>query len=660
MPAKGVRLHAATLVGYLCVALATAWPLPMYLSTALPGSPGGDTGVYVWNLWVFRHEIVAHSHFPFFTREILAVGPTVPLTLHNYTSFANLLAFPLLPWLGTVATFNVLLIANGVASAYAMFLFARARLADAAAAWIAGLLFGFSPFMSARATEHFSLVQAAPLPIFALLLYRVWVHPTMKLAVAAGVVVAWAYLCDPYYAVYCLLMAAFTVAASAIALERSAAPGRLARHTMLLDLALILVGGLILGIVLRGGGQLEIFGLRVSVRRLYNPVMVFTVLALIRVWILIGARITFSLRRLPPLRVAAAAAIGCAALLAPVLYAMSTTVGHRQWIGPTVHWRSSAPGVDLLALFAPNPLHPLFGEATRAWIGSLPNGFVENVASIPWIAMGTLAVAVLWKRLRVPKAWIGWTSVFVILALGPFVRIAGETMYIPGPWALLRYVPVVGAARMPTRFTVLVMLCVAMLLGLAVRHLRERSARPRLIAGVIGALLIFEMMPAPRVLHSARVPSFFSIVAEDPRPLRVLQLPFGIRDGLSSRGNFSAIAQFFQTVHEKPLVGGYLSRLPNGEVERFRKVLVLRVLMRLSEERRVEPELRARALQSAAHDAARLRIGYVVVQRTQTSDELLQFAQEAFTMRLVAKDGEWELYSTAALVNLEAAESANR
>src|SRR5918992_2843117 len=182
MPARSVRLHAVTLAAYVCVAVAFAWPLPLHLSSALPGSPGGDTGVYVWNLWVFRHEIVAHSHFPFSTLEILAGTPAVPLTLHNYTTVANILAFPLLPSLGTVATFNVLVIASGIASAYAMFLFARARLGDAAAAWIAGLLFGFSPFMSARATEHFSLVQAAPLPIFAWLLYRIWLQPTMKLA----------------------------------------------------------------------------------------------------------------------------------------------------------------------------------------------------------------------------------------------------------------------------------------------------------------------------------------------------------------------------------------------------------------------------------------------------------------------------------------------
>ena len=94
MPARDVRRHLAALVGYACVALLCAWPLPLHLFDALPGPRSGDTGVYVWNLWLFRHEIVAHHHYPFFTLEILSFAPRVPLALHNYTTFANVLAFP--------------------------------------------------------------------------------------------------------------------------------------------------------------------------------------------------------------------------------------------------------------------------------------------------------------------------------------------------------------------------------------------------------------------------------------------------------------------------------------------------------------------------------------------------------------------------------------
>ena len=75
MPTTKVGLHLAVLTGYLCIALAFSWPLPLHLGTTLLGPVSGDTGVYVWNLWVFRHEIVTHAHFPFLTMEVMPLGP---------------------------------------------------------------------------------------------------------------------------------------------------------------------------------------------------------------------------------------------------------------------------------------------------------------------------------------------------------------------------------------------------------------------------------------------------------------------------------------------------------------------------------------------------------------------------------------------------------
>src|SRR5262245_15836612 len=132
-----LRLHFVVLAAYAAVAIAFAWPLPLHLSTALPGPVSQDTGVYVWNLWVFRHEVVAHHQFPFATLEIMSLAHRVPLALHNYTAAADAIAFPLLPLLGTVRTFNILIIGSGVLSAYAMFIFARRLTGDASAAWLA-------------------------------------------------------------------------------------------------------------------------------------------------------------------------------------------------------------------------------------------------------------------------------------------------------------------------------------------------------------------------------------------------------------------------------------------------------------------------------------------------------------------------------------------
>ena len=86
------------------------WPLPLHLGTHLTGDPGGDTGVYVWNQWVFHQEITTGQN-PLTTEKILSLSRPADLTQHNYTAFLNLLALPLISWLGTIAAFNVVFLA---------------------------------------------------------------------------------------------------------------------------------------------------------------------------------------------------------------------------------------------------------------------------------------------------------------------------------------------------------------------------------------------------------------------------------------------------------------------------------------------------------------------------------------------------------------------
>jgi predicted branched-subunit amino acid permease len=68
---------------------------------------------------------------------------------------------------------------------------------------------------------------------------------------------------------------------------------------------------------------------------------------------------------------------------------------------------------------------------------------------------------------------------------------------LPGVAALL---PIVGAARTPTRLTILVMLGVSMLLVMAVQHLTSHARHPRFIVAGIGALLLFELIPPAHAL----------------------------------------------------------------------------------------------------------------------------------------------------------------
>jgi hypothetical protein len=249
-----------------------------------------------------------------------------------------------------------------------------------------------------------------------------------------------------------------------------------------------------------------------------------------------------------------------------------------------VPWRSSAPGLDAAAFLLPNPNHPLAPQALVDWYSRQPGHFEESVASIPWTAIAVILVA--WRlgpRGR-SRFWLGLTLLFAVMALGPFVRIAGLETYIPTPWTFLRYVPVIGEARMPTRMAVIVVMGVAVLFAGALAALTERWPHRRrwLLAG-IGLTLAFELAPAPRRLHAADVPSVYQTIAVDPSPSKVLELPFGVRDGLSSFGDYTARSQFHQTFHGKPLVGGAMSRVSDRKKAFYRGWPLLNTLMQLSE-----------------------------------------------------------------------------
>jgi hypothetical protein len=630
---------------YLSVAALFTWPLPLHLSESFLGPPGSDLGVYVWNLWVFRHELVAHPSFPFFTNEILSLSPSLPLTLQNYTTFANLLAFPALPFTGIVATLNLLTLVNLVLAGYAMFVYALRRMQDAAAAVIAGLLFGFSPFMTARAAEHFSLIQAAPLPVFGLLMLRLAQQPTLRLSILAGVVVAWAFLCDPYYAVYCLYILAFMVAYSVVNIDFRPEPLRREWWTTLLDIAILSVLGLVIGILVSGGGRVQVLGVRISMFRLYTPVLVLTVLVGIRAWILLHPHLRLVLPAWrPSAMVAAPAAVALIVVLAPVLVPMFAAAADG-FPGPgPVLWRSSSPGLDAAAYFMPNPFNPWIGSWCAAWYQARSNGFAENVVSVPWVALGVMAAATLVARRWAHAGWVAFTAAFALMSLGPFIVVGGMMTHIPGPWALLRYLPVLGAARMPTRLSILVFLGLSMLVAMAVHALRRQVPWPKTITAAIGLMLVVEMAPGQRTMYSAAIPAIHRTIKADPRLVRVTNLPFGLRDGLSSVGNTSAVYQYHQTAHEKPLVGGYVSRLPRGAADRYKRFPVTSALIDLSEGRSLTPERRASVLEAAHNRPFRLRIGWVVVDTRSASPELEQFAIEAFDLTYVERDGPWKLY----------------
>ncbi len=639
-----MRRFAAAAFLYVVLTVALSWPLPLHLGTHLTGPPGGDTGVYVWNQWVFRHELVEQHRLPLFTSEIFALSSPANLSLHNYTIFQDIVALPLQQVLGVVATFNVVYLLMIVLNGCAMFALTFHVTRRTAESWLAGALFSWSPWMATRGTGHFSLVAAAPLPIFVLLLLVLKERGRIRDAVALGVTVCWAATTDPYYAIYCVMIACLFLAWHTVRVTNAAASDCAPSRSI--DALIACVAGFAASLLIAGGWRVSILNRQLSAHRLYTPMLLLTVLVLARVlWPY--RRMALSIDRAELLRFARAtsvAAVVSAVMLSPVLYAVGVRIRNNGFESSRILWRSSPPGVDLLAFLAPNPNHLLAPAVLRAWLTPRPDMYVENVASLPLLALLVLAVAARggW---RPPRFWLVLTGLFALFALGPFVHVGGINTDVPGPWAIVRYFPLFRLARTPARFAVVATMGLSMLFAGALAAAVDRRPRHRrLLLAAVGALLLLELVPAPRPLYSAAVPAFYDRVAADRRDVRLLELPFGVRDGTFSVGDFTARSQFYQTVHGKPLIGGYLSRIARRRVADVHSDPMLDALARLSEGGALDDAQRQRLIDDGGSFIQRSRIGYVVIDRTRSSEPLRLFAVRALRLHRLDGDDGADLY----------------
>ena len=121
----------------------------------------------------------------------------------------------------------------------------------------------------------------------------------------------------------------------------------------------------------------------------------------------------------------------------------------------------------------------------------------------------------------------------------------------------MQLIPGVNVARVPARFALLVTLALAVLAGLGLVGLRARFPRLdrgmlRLVVTPLLALaLLAEHLAVPYPLTATDEPPFYRQLAASAEPGTVLELPFSLTRSTSLFG---------QTVHGRPIVGGYLSR----------------------------------------------------------------------------------------------------
>lgn len=217
---------------------------------------------------------------------------------------------------------------------------------------------------------------------------------------------------------------------------------------------------------------------------------------------------------------------------------------------------------DLLNFVLPSPLHPwwgAWGERMQADFTAPP---VEAAVFLGFLPLALAALGLLWDRRRA-GLWALAAMVFCLLALGPVLHVNGRWRFgdsgwsVPLPYAALQRLPGLNVARVPLRFSVMLTLCLAVLAGLGLVQLARRF--PRLgggraclaLAPVLLAGLLVEHLALPYQMERVQAPAFYRQLAGSPEAGTILEWPFSLRRARSN---------YYQTVHGRPIVGGYVAR----------------------------------------------------------------------------------------------------
>jgi hypothetical protein len=222
--------------------------------------------------------------------------------------------------------------------------------------------------------------------------------------------------------------------------------------------------------------------------------------------------------------------------------------------------RGGAAGTqtDLLAYILPPQRHPLLGSWTAGTYGR----FAINAHFWAYIGLVPLALAILVVIVRPRKAlpWLLAGLFFFVLALGPILRFNGNVYpEIKLPFGLATDLFSTFGFNWPNRFNLGLMAAVSVLVGLASAYLSDRFQKSWLLV-IPAALILFEYAVVPQQTTLAPPNSdFYSQIAADGEDYALVDLPLTRSDG--------EVHRYFQTIHTKPLVGGWDYRIPDSARE---------------------------------------------------------------------------------------------
>ncbi|MBA7638587.1 hypothetical protein ES703_46243 [subsurface metagenome] len=212
---------------------------------------------------------------------------------------------------------------------------------------------------------------------------------------------------------------------------------------------------------------------------------------------------------------------------------------------------------DLLSFFIPGKLqtigkNPFFNSITSRFNKGL---LVESGNYIGFVILflSLFSIIKLRKNRFVSFAALAG-FIFFILSLGMHIHFLGKITGIPLPYSVLNELRIFSFGGTPGRFAIMLVISLAVLSSFALKEIFNMSSRKKrnIIMVVLCSMLFIEFLPLPIVTTSIEVPDFYKTISQDNEDYAIIDLV--------DLDLYSPQKLYYQTVHNKKIIGGYISR----------------------------------------------------------------------------------------------------
>ena len=218
-----------------------------------------------------------------------------------------------------------------------------------------------------------------------------------------------------------------------------------------------------------------------------------------------------------------------------------------------VHLAREFP-MDPFSLVIPGG-HWRFNEWTRFFWSRLPGNINESSVYLGLAVCAFLVLSIIYrKHLNKTCLSLFWSLFifFVVIACGQRLNVFGyELKWLPMPYVALEFIiPPFRISGVPVRMVTVAILSAGIISGMTVQYLIAQSRSWKWILSMLMGVMVFEFIPTPLPATEGLYPPYVEILKDAPEGL--------IYDPVT----YHTHALYYQTIHEKPVAYGYVSRQP--------------------------------------------------------------------------------------------------